>query len=218
MTITSKFPGICGSCGCPFEAGSKINWVRGFRPTHVNAAACAEAKRTAPPPAPPVELTGAAKIMEFLNAAHERGLKYPKAHFMANGTEIAVSRAGEKSKYPGATQVYLGGAWVGRIGLDGVIAGRLAKDKRTLAALAAIAADPAAAATAYGMLTGRCCFCMLGLTDAGSVEVGYGAVCAKRFGLPHKHKGTPEPAGELIIESAPDEEPEIAAEREMATA
>lgn len=31
----------------------------------------------------------------------------------------------------------------------------------------------------------------LPLTDAGSVEVGYGPVCASHWGLPHSPKGTP---------------------------
>ena len=54
----------------------------------------------------------------------------------------------------------------------------------------AVAADPAAAAKAYGALMGRCSFCDTAITDEGSVEVGYGPVCAKRFGLPHTPKGT----------------------------
>jgi hypothetical protein len=52
------------------------------------------------------------------------------------------------------------------------------------AALASLAADPAAACSAYGHLTGACCFCRLPLTDARSVAVGYGPICAGNFGLP----------------------------------
>lgn len=34
-------------------------------------------------------------------------------------------------------------------------------------------------------LTGHCSFCQRELTDAGSLEVGYGPICADRWGLPH---------------------------------
>ena len=42
-----------------------------------------------------------------------------------------------------------------------------------------------------GTFPGPLSFCALPLTDAGSVEVGYGPVCAKHWGLPHTPKGTP---------------------------
>ncbi len=53
-----------------------------------------------------------------------------------------------------------------------------------VAALRAIALDPAKAAQAYGTLTGQCCFCSRDLTDARSIDKGYGPVCADHFGLP----------------------------------
>lgn len=43
----------------------------------------------------------------------------------------------------------------------------------------------------------RCSFCGLALTDEGSVEVGYGPVCAKRWGLPHQ------PHGVRVLTSVP---------------
>jgi hypothetical protein len=50
--------------------------------------------------------------------------------------------------------------------------------------LADLEADPVKAATVYGHETGCCCFCTRPLTDSRSIEVGYGPVCADRFGLP----------------------------------
>lgn len=44
-----------------------------------------------------------------------------------------------------------------------------------------IAADPKAAAIAYGRLTGHCCICNRKLEDANSVAAGIGPVCAGRF-------------------------------------
>lgn len=52
------------------------------------------------------------------------------------------------------------------------------------AALAVMAADPAAAAAAYGHAKGTCCFCARDLTDGRSVAVGYGPICAEHYGLP----------------------------------
>lgn len=39
-------------------------------------------------------------------------------------------------------------------------------------------------AAAYGHKTGACCFCWQDLTDERSVTVGYGPICAERWGLP----------------------------------
>jgi len=52
------------------------------------------------------------------------------------------------------------------------------------AELRIIAADIAAAAAAYGHLTGRCTFCGLPLEDERSVSRGYGPTCATNHGLP----------------------------------
>lgn len=45
--------------------------------------------------------------------------------------------------------------------------------------------DPATSAKLYGHTTGNCMFCARKLTNAVSVAVGYGPVCAENFGLPH---------------------------------
>jgi hypothetical protein len=49
-------------------------------------------------------------------------------------------------------------------------------------ALRAIAADPKAAAIAYGKLTGHCCLCNRTLEAEGSVEAGIGPICAGKVG------------------------------------
>jgi len=45
--------------------------------------------------------------------------------------------------------------------------------------------DPSSAAASYGHQFSKCCFCSLSLTDETSVKVGYGPICAKKFGLPY---------------------------------
>jgi len=54
-----------------------------------------------------------------------------------------------------------------------------------------VAADPARAAREYAALMGACSFCGLPLTDAGSVRVGYGPICAGNWGLPWTREGVP---------------------------
>ena len=45
-------------------------------------------------------------------------------------------------------------------------------------------ADPTGVAKLHGTTTGFCCFCARELTTAESVSVGYGPICAGRYGLP----------------------------------
>lgn len=52
-------------------------------------------------------------------------------------------------------------------------------------ALRRFACDPVKAAKLYGTETGACCFCGRELTDPQSVAVGYGPICADKWGLPH---------------------------------
>jgi hypothetical protein len=134
----------------------------------------------------------ASGIVDFLSAAKSRGLKFPKARFVAaDGQSISLNMAGPTSRYPGAVQVKISGGWVGRIEASGNVAGNLASDSVLLSTLETISADPAVAAKAYAAIAGYCSFCNKTLTDAGSIEVGYGPVCASHWGLPHTPQGTP---------------------------
>lgn len=192
-TITSRFTGTCKACGASFPAGTIIQWSRAAGARHADLAVCeaariAQANRPAPTP---VTMDGA-PIAAFLQAALDRGLKFPKVRFLTRDSrELRLSLAGSGSRYPGAVQVKVGDEWAGRIQSDGTVAGPLAAMPELLGTIETIAADPAKAAQAYGALAGRCSFCHLALTDAGSVEVGYGPICAKSYGLPHQPKGTP---------------------------
>jgi hypothetical protein len=53
-----------------------------------------------------------------------------------------------------------------------------------VAAIAEIARTPDLCATAYGHATGQCSFCARPLSDDRSVAVGYGPICADKYGLP----------------------------------
>lgn len=192
--MIAKFPGRCKACGGAIAAGTDIQWSRADGARHKTLAECqvAQAAKAAQPPAPHVD-GAAVAIAQFLQAAQARGLKWPKVRFLAPAGrgELRLSIAGPTSKAPGAINVILNGEYFGRILTDGATTFKLAEDAAVLAELRRIAAEPAKAAAAYGALMGRCSFCNLTLTDAGSVAVGYGPVCAEKYGLPHHHEGTP---------------------------
>jgi Family of unknown function (DUF6011) len=199
--ITSKYEGRCKACNNQFPAGTTILWSAGFGAKHRTCPPVVLLVRTGSgidsgikvatkPEGPKVDL---ASVAAFINGAQERGLKFPKVRFVSStNEEIRLSVAGEKSKAPGSVQVKLAGEWIGRVELDGSITGRTLRDNAALLAdLVAIAKDPAVAAKRYAQLFGNCSFCSKQLTDAGSIEVGYGPICAAHWGLPHTPKGTP---------------------------
>jgi hypothetical protein len=188
VIIQAKYAGTCPRCNGWIPVGARVSWTPGAKPEHVD---CPQTTN-APKPAPVATLDGKA-IADFLAAAKARGLQYPKARFLApdGQSELRLSLAGETSKAPGSIQVLINDTWQGRIEPSGRIMGRLAYALDLVKQLQWIATNPADAATQYGALMGRCSFCNLKLTDAGSVSVGFGPVCAVKWGLPHTAKGTP---------------------------
>jgi hypothetical protein len=192
MVITARFAGRCAGCGHSFVAGAAIEWVRGGGARHRTAQEC-EAARAVEAMRPTVTSGSHAAIAAFLNAARERGLRFPKARFLApdGRSELRLSLAGGRSTAPGSVQVVVGERWLGRVEPTGQVVGRgLESATAVLETLARIAADPAHAAQEYGALMARCSFCDHQLTDDGSVEVGYGPKCAQHWGLPHHALGT----------------------------
>jgi hypothetical protein len=148
-----------------------------------------------PPPAPraSVGLPSVAGVVELLAHAAEHGLKYPKLRLqLADGTPLRIHVAGERSRTPGYLMLTDGGKYpdnlyFGRISPAGDLEiGRDGHQRREqlVALLERLAAEPAKVAAEYGKLTGNCCFCKLTLTDARSTAVGYGPICAGKFGLP----------------------------------
>ena len=126
------------------------------------------------------------KLVEMFDKAATE-LKKPRVMFASDAGEFMVRRAADTSKNPGFLYVLMNGEYAGKIE-------PMARGARFYAtrecppavaqALTSFNRDPQKAATAYGMATGSCCFCARQLTDARSVEVGYGPICAGNFGLP----------------------------------
>lgn len=224
MTITSKFDGKCKACGGNVKAGALVNWERGYGITHRTSAECAAAKAASEAEravryaaAPVVMLTS---VVEFLKRATKgnKPLKFPRAHFLApnNRDEVRLSLAGSGSSVPGSVQVYLNESWLGRVEPNGKVIGRLAGDEAMLAHLSNIANDPAKAAKEYGALRCSCSFCLTPLTDEGSIEVGYGPICAARYELPHTPKGSKALKAVPVIEPTAEQVEEMIAAAELA--
>jgi hypothetical protein len=143
---------------------------------------------------PPVPLVGDvgnfAGVYKLFEVAKQHQ-KFPKLHLQVAGQPVVLSVAGPNSQYPGQINVTDGGPfgnnkWYGRVNRDGEWTvcqreypeiGEVAKLLKTLGE------DPAGVAAQYGSVTGYCCFCHRPLSDEKSVAVGYGPVCAEKWGL-----------------------------------
>lgn len=131
----------------------------------------------------PISVPGVITLIRTNNNA-----KRPKIRFLVGDAEFTLSVASAKARFPGTVNVNSNGQWFGRIHTDGryEVSSRIneTNQQSVIAALHLVASHPAEMAAAYGKKTGRCCFCALHLTDARSLDVGYGAICAKHYRLP----------------------------------
>lgn len=139
-------------------------------------------------PAVPTAPKEVADKLFALFAKAGQHLKHPRISFTLPEGNLTLSIAGVRSKAPGSLQITDGGGfqsgkWFGRIETDY----RLVKSRDWQSwiggVLDAFAADIAGFAAQQGKLTGRCVFCRRKLSDARSVEVGYGETCASHHGL-----------------------------------
>lgn len=148
-------------------------------------------------PAPAVEQLDAkvAGVFRLFEKASDAGLKHPKIRLETEeGQYLVFARCGARSRYEGQVQITDGGPfgankYFGRINEAGQLQAGRDMNGDVQATVKALATDPARTAAVYGKRTGECCFCGLGLTDGRSVLVGYGPVCADRYGMPWGERG-----------------------------
>jgi hypothetical protein len=134
--------------------------------------------------APKLQLgaNGAARIFGLFSTAKAAKLKHPAIR-LSNGSEVlTLSMASDKSSNPGHLYVK-GNAYYGKITPAGRFLGTRECPPTVEQNLVEFAANPEEVAARFGKLTGQCCFCGRPLTDERSTDVGYGHVCAKKFGL-----------------------------------
>ena len=139
------------------------------------------------PAAEPADAVDLSRLTALFDKAAQ-GMKRPQVAFACNAGEFVVSRAGDNSANPGFLYLKtVDKSYLGKISPKGHLsmARNTNEDQQVIfEALAGFAADPQGAAAAYGKETGFCCFCSRTLTDDRSVSVGYGPICADRWGLP----------------------------------
>lgn len=137
-------------------------------------------------PAQRIEGAGLDRIHALFARARSSGLRWPRVSVRATPSrEVDLSMSADGQ----ALHVRQGRTYLGSL-RDGIF--RPTADAQCTAGLVdeiedglrRMAADPAAEATAYGRLTGNCCFCRRALTDGRSVAMGYGPICAGHYGLP----------------------------------
>lgn len=155
-------------------------------------------------PKPTVESIDFTAVVALIAKARAKGAKRVSLNFATHGgIEVKYASGGKNA----------GGLWVtdgkpfGQNRLYGSVAAGsndlvLRRDvmgiSGLLDALKGIATDPIAAAVESGRVTGCCCFCSRTLTDAGSVEHGYGPTCAEKYGLPWESKTNAEFIAEAV--------------------
>jgi hypothetical protein len=128
-------------------------------------------------------------VFSLFEQAIANRLKWPKIRLQTRtGAPVVLARAGDKSRYTGQVMITDGrpfgaNTYYGRVGMDGVFNPSQVESPAVVELLERLSADPVAVASEYGRLTGQCCFCGLPLKDARSTAVGYGPVCAEKFGL-----------------------------------
>jgi hypothetical protein len=120
------------------------------------------------------------RIREMFDAAVASG--YKKPCYRAEGLKISLASVSGRN----AGCLYVveieDDAYQGKI--DGVTFKAVREARAdTLERLQTIAADPAAAAVAYGRRTGTCACCGRELTNHASIEAGIGPICAERWGF-----------------------------------
>jgi hypothetical protein len=114
------------------------------------------------------------RLMGLLRQAYRKGLKSPR--IVGKGWRIAVDE--------NVCSVTLRGKHAGLIGKDNIWAVKGSHSDEEIHAILDFEADPIRHAKAYGTETGACCFCARELSTAESVGVGYGPICADKYGLP----------------------------------
>jgi len=124
------------------------------------------------------------RVFKMLDEARRCGIKHPAIRVQLGDSVVKLTLAGERSRFPGAINAVRteDRSWMGRVLRSGEVHIR---DESLLDKLKLLASDPVNTCRLYGRRLNHCCFCGRELENHVSVELGYGPVCAKHYGLPH---------------------------------
>lgn len=146
------------------------------------------------PAAPPISTqlaNGFNQVVALFDRAQAAGLAFPKIRLETeDGTKVVLRRLGASSNSPGFISVTDAGKsfqtrrYFGKVSPQGTFFGAPATTPGVAKLLQDLARDSAGTAALYGHKHSSCCFCGLELKTRESVAMGYGPICAQKFGLP----------------------------------
>lgn len=117
------------------------------------------------------------EVFELFNRAAE-SLRYPAINFTLAGRRIRIYRATK-----GYIAIKVDGEYVGKlVSADAPIL--LYSAKELLPEIDTVLSSPISESALRGKEYGRCCFCSRELDNEGSIQHGYGPICAEKWGLP----------------------------------
>lgn len=108
-------------------------------------------------------------------------LKYPKIRFIAS------------TEHQESVVLYLATRGYIAVKVDGVYVGKLADANsfrmysgttELQCSIESFCSNPLESAIVKGQQYGNCCFCGIELTNRASLQMGYGPICADKYGLP----------------------------------
>lgn len=150
-----------------------------------------EVQNPTPKPARPAAAAdaGAAAIVALLGTATENGAKRPAITCPLESGTYRFKLAPANGRNAGAVYVTCSDAYLGKITPAGAFEPVRDAAAHAVEVVRGVFDTVRAmgAAEAFGRLgtaTGTCCFCARELTDERSTTVGYGPVCADKYGLP----------------------------------
>ena len=121
-------------------------------------------------------------ILALLNMARDAGKKFPKIKLDVDGKRVVLALNGKGKVNVTDGRPYGEALFYGAIQQDSAF--RPSRNSGAiLSTLEALEADPQRVAAQHGIATGNCCFCARDLTTKESRSVGYGPICADKFGL-----------------------------------
>lgn len=115
------------------------------------------------------------RVRAMITKAQAAGLK----RIAVTIGDFRFSPAPEHGANTGAIYVKIAGEYAGKIVGNDFIGRNTTEAQRN--ELLRVAADPMAAAKEHGIRTGRCSCCGATLTNAESIELGIGPICASKF-------------------------------------
>jgi hypothetical protein len=125
------------------------------------------------------------------------GKKRPQIKFDSTtaSPKICFKIAGKASKYQGKVVVtsggqYGGSSFYGHIDQGGVYTPFPKATPAVIEFVVKFAGNPHKMGSAYGLATMHCCYCQKAIDTVNSKTMGYGPVCASKFGLPWGKKAT----------------------------